>query len=86
MSAKNSILVSILKYASYFAVYYLIRTPVHERIHLYVGCLFGGEGYIKLALWGATTVFIEGGEKTIQSLSTLISKLRKIFVIMNEGF
>ena len=53
MSGKNSVLISILKYVSYFAVYYLIRTPVHEWIHLYVGCLFGGEGYIKLALWGS---------------------------------
>ena len=53
MVGKGSVLVSIFKYVSYFAVYYLIRTPVHEWIHLYVGCLFGGEGYIKLALWGS---------------------------------
>jgi len=46
MGGKSSVLVSILKYTPYFAVYYLIRTPVHEWIHLYVGCLFGGEDYI----------------------------------------
>jgi len=64
MSGKNSVLISILKYASYFAVYYLIRTPVHEWIHLYVGSFFGGEGYIIPALWGATTVFTRSPSNT----------------------
>jgi len=48
---------SIAEYVIYFILFYYVRMPVHEWIHLEVLRMFGGDGYIRATFWGAETVF-----------------------------
>jgi len=53
----RQMLFSIAEYVTCFIIFYFVRLPVHEWLHLDVARLFGGDGYIIKTIWGALTVF-----------------------------
>jgi len=53
----RKMLSSITEYVVYFMLFYYVRIPIHEWIHLDVTRIFGGNGYIEKTFWGAQMVF-----------------------------
>ena len=51
------VFLSMAEYVVCFAIFFILIIPIHEFCHLYILRLFGGNGYIKLSWFGASTVF-----------------------------
>ena len=56
----KAFLCSMVEFAIFFMIFYLVTTGIHEWFHLTTLKMLGGEGYIIKDVWGVTgTVFIK---------------------------